>query len=210
MQVTLAKSLIYVTTPEKCIRVLICIYCPYYWRKVFRQFRSGDAVDRIQVQNINTAVKTNIGLIYATCRSVSCEGMGHDVNMNVPYDDGVLSLSLFLFCCVVSDWSKMQSAPQRNVYRTRNLSETSENDISKVLRSACKAVNNCALAVSCLTIQKQYAAMDVIGVVGCIFCIFFLLVWVIKKIDAPAMKNRVAFRTSLVQNEYLSNDLIWF
>lgn len=30
---------------------------------------------------------------------------------------------LFLFCCVVSDWSKMLIAPQRNVYRTRNLSE---------------------------------------------------------------------------------------
>lgn len=61
---------------------------------MFRQFQSGDAVDRIQVQNINTAVKTNIGLIYATCRSVSCEGMDHDVNLNVPYDDCIFSLSL--------------------------------------------------------------------------------------------------------------------
>ncbi len=55
------------------------------------------------MQNINTAVKTNIGLIHDTCRSVSCEGMGHDVNMNVPYDDCVLSLSFSFVVLSVTD-----------------------------------------------------------------------------------------------------------
>lgn len=51
------------------------------------------------MQNINTTLKTNIVLIYATCRSVSCEGMEHDVKVNVPYDDSyTLSLVLSLWC----------------------------------------------------------------------------------------------------------------
>lgn len=135
---------VYFPTLEKHIQVLICILSvlekasfltvSVWWSCRHVQDVSAEHQHRYKNKYWFNLRHLQIGLLWRDGTWCECE----------------CAVWLLLFCCVVSDWSKMLSAPQRNVYRTRNLSE---NHIFNLLPSPCKHTNNCALTAS---LSKNY------------------------------------------------------